>query len=602
MLPRPIDLKHIYDNSNFNQEVEGGLHEVERPFFLILDPNDSWKSVPSGEQRIGMILIEYFAPSRRVNLSLQDYFADLANLKLLTGSFDISFPNLSKMDISSFDDLNLKDVRAILDKQLKENIQTIELMGIKLPTTAISLWGIIALIMMQLYFLLHLKEFVRIVDKSKSNFDLPWIGLYNNKLSRFLIFISVIILPIVVVFISYLWQNNVDLGDLLFIVSISFLLISFIISVVTYKLFTILWKQIYILNKPRYDPIKMSIILPFGIVLLSSIVIGYGFKLEYVELNSRENDINKITIALSERENKIIEKELSLKSFDNRFYTAHLKKKILTIPSKIYTKLLFENGNKNRLNDSINLSIRDELKGKNSKFMKQELTKKLNKSYKNNYLPRAITLSYLYKFSNEKIEKEFFIKKLIKFIDNYADEIYLDKSFEFWKLFHSSIDKEHIYMVLGRLSNYVVKVNKSRRNSYHISLILKSFEQLESYKNVINNFSSKSKYHNTIIIARNNALNDNLSDLRRLNALRALSGLSQEAFSVVSSKLILDGNLSKNLKKKIMNMIKSKIEEDKFSKKSFDLENLTIDKLRFWYKFENDIKKKWLEMKEVNND
>jgi len=120
--------------------------------------------------------------------------------------------------------ISIKDAELLLKDKKKITSEKIEIFGISLPADIISLWGVLIILFIQFYMLLHLIGLVKIVTSNNSYTYVPWIGNYKNKLSRVTTIATTCLLPFLV--ILYLRFNTMNS-----IVTPLVLLFSLVISV-----------------------------------------------------------------------------------------------------------------------------------------------------------------------------------------------------------------------------------------------------------------------------------------------------------------------------------------------------------------------------------
>jgi hypothetical protein len=78
--------------------------------------------------------------------------------------------------------LTLHDLREYIDRK-EEAGMDVEIFGAKLPVDILCGWGIQLLVVMRLYFWLHMRFFASRKTMRPPVGQLPWIGLYPDTLS-----------------------------------------------------------------------------------------------------------------------------------------------------------------------------------------------------------------------------------------------------------------------------------------------------------------------------------------------------------------------------------------------------------------------------------
>jgi hypothetical protein len=97
---------------------------------------------------------------------------------------------------TGFQDLDFKHLRNILELQEKNSQEVFEAFGIKFPIESTTRWGLVIILAIQLYFLIHLIELKK---KDYSSPDIAWIGVYAGTLPKSLFFSTTVALPIAAV-------------------------------------------------------------------------------------------------------------------------------------------------------------------------------------------------------------------------------------------------------------------------------------------------------------------------------------------------------------------------------------------------------------------
>ena len=109
--------------------------------------------------------------------------------------FESCFPELAMASVG-MESLTLEDLRTHLIQQLEKGDSVFEAFGLKIPLSQLTLWGVIVVFAVQLYFVLHLRELHSKIAPEDEGLDVAWIGVYRSALSRMSFYISIIALPI----------------------------------------------------------------------------------------------------------------------------------------------------------------------------------------------------------------------------------------------------------------------------------------------------------------------------------------------------------------------------------------------------------------------
>jgi hypothetical protein len=366
LLPKPPTKQQIEESNSTNPEVnltvEGGTHGPSRSFYTIIDPYNDWKTVTLGSQTDGMILLEYSVPSRRVALKLQNFFVSLTGNQHLTGKFEKSFPFIKQTVTPAFYNLELSSVRQILEGQLKRSGRIIEVMGIKVPASAVSLWGVLALFILQLYFLLHCLEFSNRLQADHEAINTPWIGIYQNRISKALLISSLVLLPIIVSGVAAYFEigNAQTLEQNL--LSLAFFAASVLLALSTARIIFKVWGAI---SLTQQSDSTLSVFKPPHSILISMFLIASVVVLaiytdqDTTHLRNEQARLKELSSKLASRETALIAKEgrLAAGEFDTSFMVHRLRKEIQAMPAHIYARMLFDNGNDSRINDSVNKAL-----------------------------------------------------------------------------------------------------------------------------------------------------------------------------------------------------------------------------------------------------
>lgn len=120
---------------------------------------------------------------------------DIADVPESCRSFEDCFPDLTKAS-AGLESLKLADVREHLIQELEKGDSVFEAFGLKIPSAQLTFWGSIAVLSVQLYFFLHLKELHTKIQPRDSGWDVPWLGMYSSWLSRVVFAVTVSALPL----------------------------------------------------------------------------------------------------------------------------------------------------------------------------------------------------------------------------------------------------------------------------------------------------------------------------------------------------------------------------------------------------------------------
>lgn len=113
---------------------------------------------------------------------------------LHSGSFERSFADLSNATRDRAD-LSLEEVKTFVHDEAAKGTEVFEAFGMKLPAGQITLWGIVLLMSVQLYFFVYLRQLFGKLRPDAPGWDVPWIAMDSSNLSKAIFFFTVAVLP-----------------------------------------------------------------------------------------------------------------------------------------------------------------------------------------------------------------------------------------------------------------------------------------------------------------------------------------------------------------------------------------------------------------------
>jgi hypothetical protein len=158
---------------------------------LLTTKGRSWLDY-KGDGRFGL----YILPVRRfvyveiTQQTLSDHFRNWH-----PGLYDLSFPDLAQ-STHDVETLELDDIEKIIAGEAAKGSEVFEAFGMKFPAGQVTLWGIVVLLAVQLYFFAYLKQLFGKLDQSDGGWDVPWIGMDVSILARIMLFLSTVLLPL----------------------------------------------------------------------------------------------------------------------------------------------------------------------------------------------------------------------------------------------------------------------------------------------------------------------------------------------------------------------------------------------------------------------
>lgn len=119
------------------------------------------------------------------------------------GPFDKVFPELVEVE-KELGALPLEKLTDEVVKRASSAPEPVELLGMRFPIKAITQWGIVLLLTIQLYLWLHVHEMRGKIDLTDApGLDVAWIGVYTSRISRLVFLISLLAPSFVVLLLGY---------------------------------------------------------------------------------------------------------------------------------------------------------------------------------------------------------------------------------------------------------------------------------------------------------------------------------------------------------------------------------------------------------------
>lgn len=133
----------------------------------------------------------------KLKLVTNDYQKQIVkklNLNWPSGKFEESFSDLS-FSSKGKESLTLRQLENQLQKEASGNEQEVQLFGASVPLSLIRVWGPLFLLILQVYFMLHIQNFARNIKNTQEAFKVPWVVMYRDVGSRLVSFVSIAVLP-----------------------------------------------------------------------------------------------------------------------------------------------------------------------------------------------------------------------------------------------------------------------------------------------------------------------------------------------------------------------------------------------------------------------
>ena len=118
----------------------------------------------------------------------------IPNLSWREGAFAEVFPELHS-NTTFLSDLRFEDLLAHFQQERRRNGDRLDVFGLSIPSSAIDYWGPLFVVMLMLYFYLHLVKFNSISKSRPDVFAFPWIGFYAHPAAYWTLTVSVVAYP-----------------------------------------------------------------------------------------------------------------------------------------------------------------------------------------------------------------------------------------------------------------------------------------------------------------------------------------------------------------------------------------------------------------------
>jgi hypothetical protein len=112
------------------------------------------------------------------------------------GPFGEIFADLAQAS-GQFGETTLEDFKKHLSDEASKGTEVFEAFGLKFPAGQVTLWGIILLLGIEIYFLAYLRQWAEKLGPDDSGWEVPWIGMDTSKLSQSIFFVTLVPLPVV---------------------------------------------------------------------------------------------------------------------------------------------------------------------------------------------------------------------------------------------------------------------------------------------------------------------------------------------------------------------------------------------------------------------
>jgi len=146
---------------------------------------------------------------QRVSNNPRSWLVNDYSLQAAGTGFEKDFAALSKVT-THYGSLPLNQAMLILEAELQRSGERVQLIGLNLPLKMLSLTAVFIIVAIQLYLLLHLRQF----QLSNKEAEIAWVGLYDNIIARLITLATAVVLPVctviyVVMLARFSWLNLV---------------------------------------------------------------------------------------------------------------------------------------------------------------------------------------------------------------------------------------------------------------------------------------------------------------------------------------------------------------------------------------------------------
>ncbi len=194
--PHPMEQWMLYDNEVSTKTREGTIE-----LHLSIGDNDaSYFGSVDDEKTSIQIPVEFVERCKVDHAVLRRVFSNWG-----TGSFKEAFSDLAEAT-GSLEQISLSQLESRLAQEAAKGQETFDAFGLKVPVTQLTLWGSVLLLSIQVYFYVHLKELDRKLGSDDPGWDVPWVAMYESRVSKMLFLISSCVLPVIALgLLAYLY-------------------------------------------------------------------------------------------------------------------------------------------------------------------------------------------------------------------------------------------------------------------------------------------------------------------------------------------------------------------------------------------------------------
>ena len=155
------------------------------------------------------------------------------------GSFALNFIELDELT-KGYQDIPIDKIKIILGKELERSSGTVSAFGLSIPFSVVSKFGVLAIIVVQSYFLLYIAYLYSNFDNNKNlQLEVPWVFMHGSFFSVIAFFAVSIAYPATIaMYFSWINMSSSTIG----LGSIGHL----VLAIVEVTLFALLTKYIFL--------------------------------------------------------------------------------------------------------------------------------------------------------------------------------------------------------------------------------------------------------------------------------------------------------------------------------------------------------------------
>lgn len=160
------------------------------------------------EQSAQILVLPARYKKQPVPVNLRIWLADRFKFSAKGGKFEDTFPELYEL-MKTDRQMRFEDVERHLQSELQHqrSSEKVEVLGLKFREGDLATWGAIFIVVVQIYFVIHLRELSKRLQATDEIPKVAWIGLYPDCIARTVSLFTASLLPVLV-----LIYGSVQLG------------------------------------------------------------------------------------------------------------------------------------------------------------------------------------------------------------------------------------------------------------------------------------------------------------------------------------------------------------------------------------------------------